>query len=767
IVFTDIAGYTALAAKDQHKALRLINQQREILKPIVEEFGGSWLKEIGDGLLLTFTTVSSAVDCAIKIQEKTRDTENLNLRIGIHQGEILEEGGDVFGDGVNVASRIEPFAAVGGVAISHKVQSDIAGSPEYTTKYVGKPKLKGVHQEVKVYCIISHDLPATKLSQVSAKLEKGPIALLKWAILPAALVMGFIYLAVLRPEQVPSIGILHMEHPGSQEDEFWARGITEDLIVKVASAGDIRVAPMKEILGFVRSDLSAREIAQKLRVQYLLMSSINREDNTLNLTAQVIKARSGNTIYANKWTEPMEKASTVTGTLAGTVLQLLDVATKKDISRPPTDFVEPYEFYLKGKYRWEKRRNQEDIEIAQALLRRAVQLDPSFLMAKLQLGRTFRELADYETALRIFRECQRLSEKTGDSESELVSLIKLGNTFLAKGDYREALEYYGLALPITRELGDRFSEESVLRNLGSIYYSTDDIEQALKFYNESLRIAEELGDRRGQGEGYYTLGTIYRENDLDRALASYRLSLEVFQELGEKNKELYPLLGMGLVHIEKGNTDEASTFIEKSLQMAREVGDKRIEVYSLIYAGDVLSEMMQIDRATEYYERALERAKTIDSSHLVALAYEGLGVAFLETGSYSRSSESLRSACEIWEELEDPLDHARSLSWWAVSKYESGDAEGALMKATEAGQIGSEAEFSVEELIPVHWNLYRVYSGLGRKNEANTHIERAHAGVVFLAERFQDPGERKVFLENVRMNRSIMSAYGETGLRHN
>ncbi|MCH7574019.1 MAG: adenylate/guanylate cyclase domain-containing protein [Candidatus Marinimicrobia bacterium] len=171
IVFTDIVGYTALSARDEEAAMQLLHTQREVLKPIVNEFGGSWLKEIGDGLLLTFPTASSAVRCAISMQQAAKEIKNYSIRIGIHEGEITEEGGDVFGDDVNVASRIEPFAAPGGVAISHKIEQDISSLPEFASKYIGEPKLQGVRQAVKVYCITSHGLPETQLSEVAAKLE--------------------------------------------------------------------------------------------------------------------------------------------------------------------------------------------------------------------------------------------------------------------------------------------------------------------------------------------------------------------------------------------------------------------------------------------------------------------------------------------------------------------------------------------------------------------------------------------------------------------
>jgi class 3 adenylate cyclase len=171
IVFTDIVGFTNLSSKDEEGAYNLVKKQREILKPIVEKHEGEWLKEEGDGLLLSFPSSKEAVNCSIQMQAAVKNIEDLNLRIGIHQGDIIIENKDVFGDDVNIASRIEPFAAAGGIAVSQKIQQDLSSNPEFKFKFIDTPKLKGVLQEVSVYCIISHGLPESKKSDIQAKVE--------------------------------------------------------------------------------------------------------------------------------------------------------------------------------------------------------------------------------------------------------------------------------------------------------------------------------------------------------------------------------------------------------------------------------------------------------------------------------------------------------------------------------------------------------------------------------------------------------------------
>jgi hypothetical protein len=166
IVFTDIVDFTKLSADDEQKALEVIDKQRELLKPIVLEHKGEWLKEIGDGLLFSFDSSLDAVRCSIEIQETLKDIDELNIRIGIHQGDIFIKDGDIYGDDVNIASRVEGFAPVGGISLSDKVHKDILGVSDIKTSFIGHRKLIGVKQETKVRCITSHNLPQYNLSKL-------------------------------------------------------------------------------------------------------------------------------------------------------------------------------------------------------------------------------------------------------------------------------------------------------------------------------------------------------------------------------------------------------------------------------------------------------------------------------------------------------------------------------------------------------------------------------------------------------------------------
>ena len=162
IVFTDIVNFTKIASEDEELALKIIDKQREILKPIVLNHQGEWLKEIGDGLLCSFNSSLDAVKCSIEIQDKLKLETKFQIRIGIHQGDIFLKDGDVYGDDVNIASRVEGFSPIGGISISDKVYKDIQGVKDIKTSFIGHKPLKGVKQETKVRCITSINLPKSK-----------------------------------------------------------------------------------------------------------------------------------------------------------------------------------------------------------------------------------------------------------------------------------------------------------------------------------------------------------------------------------------------------------------------------------------------------------------------------------------------------------------------------------------------------------------------------------------------------------------------------
>ena len=344
IVFTDIVGFTKLSASDQRKAAELLKLQREIFKPLIEKYNGDWIKEMGDGLLLVFGTVMDAVECSIEIQELSKNIEHLDLRIGIHQGEVLIDGEDVIGDDVNVASRIEPFAAPGGIAISDKVNTSLYRETGFDTKYIGKPSLKGVNQEIKVYCIISHQLPETDLSEVSAKLEPDSDNGFKWntfSLSGAALTIigvifwiniSFLGIGTASESNIPSIAILIPDNLGDAVDNKWMNFLTENIIIDIANLGNVIVKPLRNVMQVSKENLDTDQIAKRLECDYLLYSSIYVDGERFDMNSQLINTNDNKSVFGKKFKESIKNIPTVSNQIASEILRKLGLEPDREIA---------------------------------------------------------------------------------------------------------------------------------------------------------------------------------------------------------------------------------------------------------------------------------------------------------------------------------------------------------------------------------------------------------------------------------------------------
>jgi len=346
VVFTDIVGFTELSGKDEKTALALLDTQRKILRPIVDRFKGDWLKEMGDGLLLTFPTVSAAVECSIEIQTTIKNIENLNLRIGIHEGEITEKDGDVFGDDVNVASRIEPFSAPGGIAISGKVQQNISSLPEYKTAFLGQPNFKGVSQKVEVYCIVSHSLPRPRVDKINAKLDpKSNKSLFKRVIFP---ITGFVFTLVggaiwfILPllsfgsaneteDYEKRIAVLYFENRGKSEDLYFADGLTEEIISRLSRVKNLSVVSRFDIAEFKGKNINIENITDRTQADFVLSGNVLRINDKIKITAELMDINKRDV----PWSETFEKKATDIFTVQDEVA--LNIVNNLDIKISSSD----------------------------------------------------------------------------------------------------------------------------------------------------------------------------------------------------------------------------------------------------------------------------------------------------------------------------------------------------------------------------------------------------------------------------------------------
>ena len=602
IIFTDIVGFTKLSAENEPAALSLLEKQRELLKPIVENHSGSWLKEIGDGLLLLFDTTKDAVHCAIEIQNIVKEVDNLNLRIGIHQGEVQFQGNDVVGDDVNITARIEPFAAEGGIALSDRVNASLARDPDFETKFLGKPKLKGVGQEVKVYCITSHGLPETDMSKVSAKLEpegfqwnvKNTIGIAA-SMIGLFMLINFMFLRIgfADEEEVPSIAILPFENKGATEDNFYAYGISSDLITDVTSAGLIRVAGLNDIEKLDYNKMSYGELADKLLVRYVAKGTLWKMDTIFQLSMEIFDTKSSEVIYNKRWQTNWKDLLIIKGDLSDNILEKMNVEILGDPEKFTDVNPKAYELYLKGKYLFKNRESFNDVEVARDLFRKAIAIDENFLVAQTHLGYTYLNYGEHEKAKDILLPTLKIAEDINDHENIAAALNGIAIIYMQQNSTDTALIYFERCLALQRQFGNKIGEAMTYNNIGATYANIGNNEKALEYLLKNLAIHEEMESKYGQAAVLNNIGSSYNSmGDNQNALKSCLKSIELKVELGS---EAYALMWSyyttSFVYASLDDFENAKSIIEKSLEIQENLKFKMLKDASLI--------------ACEYYKKVL------------------------------------------------------------------------------------------------------------------------------------------------------------------
>jgi len=739
IVFTDIVGFTKLTADNQQKASDLLDLQRTELRPLVDSHGGKWVKEMGDGLIFTFDTITKAVQCCLKIQEKAKDIENLSLRIGIHLGEILEKENDIIGDDVNVAARIEPFSAPGGIAISSKVHDAIIREEGYETKYLGKPKLKGVGQEVKVYCITSHDLPETNLSDVSAKLEQEGFQWNAYSLTGAILSiigilfwinLSFIGIGVANESEIPSIAILPLDNKGIAADEFYAYGISSDLISDVTSAGMLRVASLKDIEKLEYQDMENSELAKKLFVRYIAQGTLWKMDTIFQLSMEIFDTELQKVVYTKRWETSWNDLATIKDDLSVNILETLEIKVIQDVEDHMVESnPEAYEYYLRGKHKYSKRQAFADIEIARGLIKKAMEIDDNLLEAKILLGSTYSNGGEIDAAMEIF--VPALEQAEGINNRSIVGecLVNIGAVHRKKGNYKRALEYYQKSLEISEDLGDQSGIGGTFQSIGIAYDYMGDYEKALEYFHRSYDIYESLDNKKGMANILNSIGIVSsNQGDYDKAIEYYKKALPIKEEAGDK-PGIGALLGnIGLEYSLKGEYDMALEFYAKTLKIWEELGNKPSIARITNNSGSTYFYKGDIDKAIEYKEKALSIRKSLADTLGMTHSLNSLG----EFHTYQGANDKALEYYTISHELREQMGNTRfmgsshlGLGWFY---YYIGDYQKAIEHFEHSLDLLKDNPNMNESNLYSTGFLFHSYNILGKdfdKNELKERIKKA------------------------------------------
>jgi adenylate cyclase len=355
ILFADIQGFTSLMEKDEAQAIQLREKLKAYLEQEVAKYNGRVLKFSGDGALCMFHSAIEAVHAAIALQRLMLLKPVVPLRIGIHEGDVLFEESDAYGDGVNIASRIESFAVAGGIFVSGRIYDDIKNQKDIEAISLGKYELKNVSKLVEIYAISNPGIVVPKNKQLSGKGKKSTAWRLWFfaAALLIALIAGITYWNFLSTTNVidKSIAVLpFVDMSANRDQEYFGDGLSEELLNELAQIPDLKVIARTSSFSFKGSKVDMRVIGEKLGVAHVLEGSVRKDKNKIRITAQLIRTTDGVHLWSGTYDRDIDDIFKVQDEIAQAVVSqlvstILDVGYKEQNSNP-----EAFNLMLQGKY---------------------------------------------------------------------------------------------------------------------------------------------------------------------------------------------------------------------------------------------------------------------------------------------------------------------------------------------------------------------------------------------------------------------------------
>jgi adenylate cyclase len=360
IMFTDIVGFTRLSQANESLALELLEEHRSLLRPTFLAHGGAEVKTMGDSFLVEFRSALDAVLGAVETQKKMDErnqgvlpTRKLELRIGIHVGDVVHEAGDIYGDAVNIASRIEPLAEPGGVCISQQVFDQIRNKARLDIEKVGEVELKNVELPLAVYKVKTSKKARARNESPNQR-QVGPRERL--AVLP------FVNIS------------------SDPNDEYFADGLTEEMIARLSEIKDLKVIARTSVMGYKRKEKKVSEIARELGVGSVVEGSVRKSGNRIRVSVQLIDARTEEHLWSSNYDDEMTDIFAIQGDVASKVASALSARFFSESPKKHTENVEAYALYLRG-IQLSYEGGEDNLRDAAKLFERVISMDPSFALA--------------------------------------------------------------------------------------------------------------------------------------------------------------------------------------------------------------------------------------------------------------------------------------------------------------------------------------------------------------------------------------------------
>jgi len=580
-MFTDMVGYTALGQRNESLSLALVEEQKRLVRPILSRHEGREVKTVGDAFFVEFPNVLEAVRCGYDIQRAVREfnfslpeDRRVHLRIGIHLGDVVESQGDISGDAVNLASRIEPLADDGGVCITREVYSQVVNKFDLPIKSLGLKQLKNISAPVEVFKI---EMPWEEQPEQPQKLDSRRIVILPFVS--------------MSPDP---------------NDEYFADGLTEELITKISLVSGLEVIARTSAMNYKKEKKNASQIGKELRVGTLLEGSVRKAGNRIRVSAQLIDANTEGHLWAENYDRDLDDIFAVQSSVAENVagaLQVKLLQKEKDrIERGRPKNPDAYVEFLRGIY-FSHGADPGNMRKSVKYFERALELEPNYVAAMAWLGMQMGGLAffGFEPMEASYAKAVKLAARSlelDDTVPEAHHAVAV-TAFYIEGDWAKCLRECEKAIELNPSYREVHGEYALfLTSLGKFDRGVAEIEKTL----ELDPLSPDLNNIAG---AIYALAGRFPE-----AMDQHRKSIEMVPIEGHTN--------LGVTFVLMGRMEDAV----KEFETARALGGTAFFLGNLGYAYGVSNRREEALKVIEEIKTQPNRGSV---SYASANVYAGLG----------------------------------------------------------------------------------------------------------------------------------------------
>ncbi|MGD2037346.1 MAG: tetratricopeptide repeat protein [Desulfobacterales bacterium] len=467
ILSADVQAYSRLMAEDEEATIRTLTDYREVLNTLIQQHSGKVVDSPGDNLLAEFTSVVDAVNCAVAVQKEIRacnaelpENRKMLFRIGINLGDVVEDDGRIYGDGVNIAARIEALAEAGGICISRNVFEQVKNKLKLGYEYLGERSVKNIPEPIGLYRIRAEfpaDSPENRSSQNFT--------------------------------DQPSIAVLPFANiSGDPEQEYFSDGITEDLITDLSQISGLFVIARHSVFTYKGKAVKVQEVSNDLKVRYVLEGSVRKVADRIRINTQLIDAKTGGHLWAERYDRHLKDIFAVQDEVTKNIVSALSVKlTEREedqLARRHTNSLEAYEYALRG-LEYYLRSTKEANTQAQRMLLKAIELDPEYSSAYSRLALTYlhewtqgwsRDPKSMERAFDLAQKAIVMDESLPEAHRIL------GDIYLYRKDLKRARKEREKAIALDPNYADG------LAGLGEVLIWADDLDKGIALVKKAMQL---------------------------------------------------------------------------------------------------------------------------------------------------------------------------------------------------------------------------------------------------------------------------------------